>query len=55
MTIFRQELGYVPDTGFTRNYAEPGSVTENIFLSRFGNDVAEYQSMTSKPVRSDKF
>jgi hypothetical protein len=55
VTIFRQELGYMPGTGFTRNYAEPGSVTENIFLSRFGDDVAEYRSMTSKPVRSDKF
>jgi hypothetical protein len=44
----------VPRTGFTRNNAEPGFGTENIFLPRFGDDVAEYRSMTSNPVRLDK-
>jgi hypothetical protein len=51
--IFRQELGYVPVPGFTRNYTEPGYVTEKIFLSRFGDDVTEYRSMTPEPVRSE--
>jgi hypothetical protein len=36
-------------------YTESGFVTDNLILSQFGNDVAEYRLMPSEPVQSDKF